>query len=138
MAQRPTIAIIGGGLGGLTLANVLHRRGFDSVVFERDADPSARPQGGTLDLHGDTGQRALREAGLEVNFRRVARYEDQGMRLFHPDGRLLADDEDPSGGDRPEIDPHAVAPASAGEASFTNGALGTEGGEGATVFGRAP
>ncbi len=104
MAQRPTIAIIGGGPGGLTLANVLHRRGFDSVVFERDADPSARPQGGTLDLHGDTGQRALREAGLEVNFRRVARYEDQGMRLFHPDGRLLADDEDPSGGDRPEID----------------------------------
>lgn len=104
MAQRSTIAIIGGGPGGLTLANVLHRHGLDSVVFERDADPSARPQGGTLDLHGDTGQRALREAGLEASFRRVARYEDQGMRLYHPDGRLLADDEDPSGGDRPEID----------------------------------
>ena len=103
MAQLPSIAIIGGGPGGLTLANVLHRHGVDSVVFERDADPSARPQGGTLDLHGDTGQRALREAGLEESFRRFARYEDQGMRLFHPDGRLLADDEDPSGGDRPEI-----------------------------------
>jgi 2-polyprenyl-6-methoxyphenol hydroxylase-like FAD-dependent oxidoreductase len=26
------------------------------------------------------------------------------MKLFHPDGRLLAEDPDPSGGDRPEID----------------------------------
>ncbi len=104
MAQHPGIAIIGGGPGGLTLANVLHRHGIAPAVFELDAHPSARPQGGTLDLHGDTGQRALRLAGLEEGFRRFARYEDQGMKLFHPDGRLLAEDPDSSGGDRPEID----------------------------------
>jgi 2-polyprenyl-6-methoxyphenol hydroxylase-like FAD-dependent oxidoreductase len=104
MAQHPSIAIIGGGPGGLTLANVLQRHGLKFALFERDAHALGRPQGGTLDLHGDTGQRALREAGLEQGFRRFARYEDQGMRLFHPDGRLLAEDGDPSGGDRPEID----------------------------------
>ena len=104
MTQHPSIAIIGGGPGGLTLANVLHRHGIASTVFELDAHPLARPQGGTLDLHGDTGQWALRLAGLEKDFRRFARYEDQGMKLFHPDGRLLAEDPDPSGGYRPEID----------------------------------
>lgn len=104
MTQHPSIAIIGGGPGGLTLANVLARDGVTFTLFERDAHALARPQGGTLDLHGDTGQRALREAGLEAGFRRFARYEDQGMKLFHPDGKLLAEDPDPSGGDRPEID----------------------------------
>ena len=102
--QHPSIAIIGGGPGGLTLASVLHRHGIKATVFERDEDALARPQGGTLDLHRDTGQRALHLAGLEQSFRRFARYEDQGMKLFHPDGRLLAEDPDPSAGDRPEID----------------------------------
>jgi 2-polyprenyl-6-methoxyphenol hydroxylase-like FAD-dependent oxidoreductase len=62
VTQPPNIAIIGGGPGGLTLANVLHRRVVASTVFELDAHPLARPQGGTLDLHGDTGQK--------VSFRR--------------------------------------------------------------------
>jgi 2-polyprenyl-6-methoxyphenol hydroxylase-like FAD-dependent oxidoreductase len=104
MTQHPNIAIIGGGPGGLTLANVLHSRGVASTVFELDAHPLARPQGGTLDLHGDTGQKALRLAGLDAAFGRFARYEDQGMKMFHSDGRLLAEDEEPSAGDRPEID----------------------------------
>ena len=103
MSQHPSIAIIGGGPGGLTLARILHLHGIAATVFEADAHPLARPQGGSLDLHADTGQHALRLAGLEEGFRRFARYEDQGAKIYHPDGRLLLEHED-SSGDRPEID----------------------------------
>jgi 2-polyprenyl-6-methoxyphenol hydroxylase-like FAD-dependent oxidoreductase len=54
-------------------------------------------------MHADTGQRALGLGGLEDAFRRLARYEDQGGKVYHPDGRLLFED-DHFDGDRPEID----------------------------------
>lgn len=97
------IAIIGGGPGGLTLARLLHLGGLSATVFERDAHAGDRPQGGTLDLHADTGQRALRLAGLEREFLAAARYDDQGMRLYDSNGALLFGD-DSSDGDRPEVD----------------------------------
>ncbi|MCK9926632.1 FAD-dependent monooxygenase [Frankia sp. Mgl5] len=69
------IAIAGGGLGGLTLARILHRHGIDAVVYEREASRSARSQGGSLDLHPESGQHALAEAGLTGQFRSEARPE---------------------------------------------------------------
>ncbi len=51
------IAIVGGGPGGLTLARLLHQQGIVATLYERDAHEADRPQGGTLDLHADTGQR---------------------------------------------------------------------------------
>jgi 2-polyprenyl-6-methoxyphenol hydroxylase-like FAD-dependent oxidoreductase len=99
----PRIAIVGGGPAGLTLARILHLRGIASVVFEREAFFGERPQGGTLDLHPDTGQFALRCAGLEAEFQRVARYEDQGVRIADKHGRILFDDQS-NEGDRPEVD----------------------------------
>ncbi|MDH6218917.1 2-polyprenyl-6-methoxyphenol hydroxylase-like FAD-dependent oxidoreductase [Streptomyces pseudovenezuelae] len=50
------IAIVGGGLGGLTAAAVLHTNGIELTVFEREAGRDARRQGGVLDIHHDTGQ----------------------------------------------------------------------------------
>lgn len=61
-ATATTIAIVGAGLGGLALARVLHVNGIDAVVYERESSRDARGQGGMLDLHSGTGQRALREA----------------------------------------------------------------------------
>ncbi|MDF0488475.1 FAD-dependent monooxygenase [Sphingomonas sp. H39-1-10] len=107
MTIDPRIAIIGGGPGGLMLARLLHLRGLAPVVFERDADADARPQGGSLDLHSDTGQHAMRAAGLEDAFRTHARPEDQGDRLYDADGTLLFD-RDGAGDDRPEIDRSAL------------------------------
>ncbi|MFI7064616.1 FAD-dependent oxidoreductase [Kribbella sp. NPDC050124] len=100
------IAIIGGGPGGLTLARVLHVHGIDAAVFERDAGPEARPQGGMLDLHTDTGQAALRTAGLERQFLAVARREGQDMRLLDHTGTLLLQEDTPDDAPlaRPEID----------------------------------
>jgi 2-polyprenyl-6-methoxyphenol hydroxylase-like FAD-dependent oxidoreductase len=103
MASHPTVAIIGGGPGGLMLARLLLLRGIEAVVFERDRHPEDRPQGGSLDLHGDTGQRAMQIAGLEREFRASARPEDQGDRLYNENGELLFD-RDGSGDNRPEID----------------------------------
>ncbi|WP_404335293.1 FAD-dependent oxidoreductase [Sphingomonas sp. MMS12-HWE2-04] len=101
------IAIIGGGPGGLMLAQLLERGGMRPIVFERDTHEDERPQGGSLDLHADTGQHAIRRAGLEAEFLAEARPEDQGDRLYQPDGTLLFD-RDGAGDDRPEIDRSAL------------------------------
>ncbi|WP_410568959.1 FAD-dependent oxidoreductase [Amycolatopsis sp. cmx-4-61] len=98
------IAIVGAGMGGLALARVLHVRGIEAVVYERDASRGARRQGGMLDIH--SGQRALREAGLLEQFLAVARREGQDMRLLEPDGTLLLQEDTPEDAPmaRPEID----------------------------------
>ncbi|MEJ0023936.1 MAG: FAD-dependent monooxygenase [Alphaproteobacteria bacterium] len=100
------IAIIGGGPGGLMLARLLQSRGVAATVFERDPHAAYRPQGGSLDLHAETGQRALRLAGLEAEFLAHARPEDQGDRLYNPSGALLFDHT--GGFERPEIDRTAL------------------------------
>ncbi|WP_442948916.1 FAD-dependent oxidoreductase [Nostoc sp.] len=59
-----TVAIVGAGPAGLTLARLLQMRGFSVRVFERDDSPTSRTQGGSLDLRPNSGQRAIRQAGL--------------------------------------------------------------------------
>ena len=103
MATTRRIGIVGGGPGGLMLARLLQLAGYQATVFERDANPAERPQGGSLDLHAETGQRAMRLAGLEAEFAAAARPEDQGDRLYDASGTLLFD-RDGAGDDRPEID----------------------------------
>jgi 2-polyprenyl-6-methoxyphenol hydroxylase-like FAD-dependent oxidoreductase len=43
--KENAVAIIGGGLGGLCLANGLKNAGVSVAVYERDQSPEARPQG---------------------------------------------------------------------------------------------
>jgi 2-polyprenyl-6-methoxyphenol hydroxylase-like FAD-dependent oxidoreductase len=105
-----TIAIIGAGLGGLTLARVLHVHGIEAVIYEREPDPGARTQGGMLDLTVDGGQRALREANLEAEFLAIARREGQDLRLLDHTGALLLQEDtaDDAPMDRPEVDRPAL------------------------------
>ncbi|PFH08501.1 2-polyprenyl-6-methoxyphenol hydroxylase-like FAD-dependent oxidoreductase [Collimonas sp. PA-H2] len=98
------IAIVGAGPGGLTLARILHLHGIAVTVFEQESHPLERPQGGTLDLHEESGLQALRQAGLTDAFLAIARYEDQGSRLLDKSGKVLFEDQDAAGGDRPEVD----------------------------------
>ncbi|MDH6133354.1 2-polyprenyl-6-methoxyphenol hydroxylase-like FAD-dependent oxidoreductase [Kitasatospora sp. MAA4] len=81
-ARDPRIAIVGAGLGGLTCARVLQQHGRSVTVFEREASADARPQGGTLDMHPDTGQAALRAAGLLDRFHALARPEGDEWRVL--------------------------------------------------------
>jgi 2-polyprenyl-6-methoxyphenol hydroxylase-like FAD-dependent oxidoreductase len=104
------IAIIGGGLGGLTLARVLHRQGIGAVVHEREASRTARSQGGMLDLHPESGQRALAAAGLTAEFRSEARPEGEEHRIVDPAGLMLVHHKPQPGSfsGRPEIDRRAL------------------------------
>ena len=100
----PRVTIVGAGLGGLLLARLLVIDGVAVTIFEQDASSSARLQGGTLDIHADSGQHALRKAGLLDAFDRAARFAHQGMRVFEKDGRLVFASEGDTGRSRPEID----------------------------------
>ena len=103
------IAIIGGGLAGLVLARILQIHGIEVVVYERELSRHARSQGGSLDLHVESGQRALREAGLEREFLAHARPEGQAMRILDKTGQVLFDEPaQPGAMDRPEIDRSAL------------------------------
>ncbi|MCC8411057.1 FAD-dependent monooxygenase [Mucilaginibacter sp. UR6-1] len=64
------VAIVGGGPGGLTLAKLLQLKGAAIKIYERDADRHARQQGATLDLHDESGLKALRHAGLIEAFKK--------------------------------------------------------------------
>ncbi|RYX88332.1 FAD-dependent monooxygenase, partial [bacterium] len=64
MLENKEIAIIGGGPGGLTLARLLQLKGAKVKVYERDLNRDVRVQGATLDLHFESGLKALEEAGL--------------------------------------------------------------------------
>jgi 2-polyprenyl-6-methoxyphenol hydroxylase-like FAD-dependent oxidoreductase len=83
------IAIAGGGPGGATLARLLQLRGFNVKVFERDASATARPQGGSLDLRPDSGQRAIDAAGLNDVFARFSREEAKAFRMIDAQGNEL-------------------------------------------------
>ncbi|MFG2929076.1 FAD-dependent oxidoreductase [Streptomyces achromogenes] len=98
------VAVVGAGLGGLALARVLHVRGIEAALFDLDASPDARAQGGMLDIHDDSGQEALRAAGLHEEFLARVHAGGQALRVLGQDGVVrLAQPDDGTGG-RPEID----------------------------------
>ncbi|MFC8870192.1 FAD-dependent oxidoreductase [Streptomyces sp. NPDC057148] len=98
------VAIIGGGLGGLTAARVLHVHGIESTVFDLETGPEARTQGGMLDIHAENGQKALHAAGLHDGFLELVHEGGQAMRLLGPDGTVHLSSADEGDGDRPEVD----------------------------------
>lgn len=97
------MAIIGGGPCGLTLARLLERKGIDYVVYERDESDVSVRRGGSLDIHAETGQLALKEAGLFEEFLKYARYEDNVLKIANQQGERVYEDGE-GGRDAPEID----------------------------------
>ncbi len=105
------IAIVGGGPGGLTLARLLQIKGADVKVYERDLNKDVRVQGATLDLHTESGLKALEMAGLLDAFKENYRPGADKIRVVDNNGVIFFDEhiqekEGDFGDDyfRPEID----------------------------------
>jgi 2-polyprenyl-6-methoxyphenol hydroxylase-like FAD-dependent oxidoreductase len=102
-AMTSPIAIVGAGLGGLTLARVLHVHGIAATVYEADASAEARTQGGMLDIHTYNGQLALKDAGLFDAFRRIIHEGGEATRVLDSRGTVLLDEPDDGHRGRPEV-----------------------------------
>ncbi|KAJ6442481.1 putative monooxygenase [Purpureocillium lavendulum] len=106
--MTPPIAIVGAGPSGLTLGRLLQAANIDYVIFDRDelAATPATGHGGTLDIHADSGQVALQEAGLLDQFKAIARH-DVPVTIADANGKVYVsggEEEQDSSTKRPEID----------------------------------
>lgn len=50
-STKPRVLIVGGGLGGLTLAQCLRNQNVPFEIFERDTNPVSRSSGWAIGIH---------------------------------------------------------------------------------------
>ena len=85
------------------LASLCQRKNLPYTVFEAEESKFARTEGGSLDIHADSGQLAFKEAGLLDAFKSNSRLEGEAIKLLNLEGKVSFDS---AGIDRgkPEID----------------------------------
>jgi tetracycline resistance monooxygenase len=104
LIKNKNIVIIGGGPVGLTTARILQINGADVTVYERDLNAQARTSGGTLDIHSDSGQKAIEKAALMDVFYQYAR--PTGEKMADMQGNITSAEmpDEENAYTRPEID----------------------------------
>ncbi|MEJ3747843.1 FAD-dependent monooxygenase [Actinomycetes bacterium KLBMP 9797] len=105
------VIIVGGGIGGLCLAQGLHAAGISVAVYERDTAPDARLQGYRLNIE-PVGSRALHDclpAHLWEILVATAGDPGPGMGVLTEQLRLLMREDDPPAQLGPAERTHAVS-----------------------------
>lgn len=92
LLEKKQIAIIGGGMGGLILARLLQMQNVDVKVYERDRNEEVRVQGSPLDLHEDSGLKAMTKANLLQEFYANVRTNASKARIVNNDFELKFDE----------------------------------------------
>ncbi|MEG0927275.1 FAD-dependent oxidoreductase [Chryseobacterium sp.] len=111
LINNKSIAIVGGGPAGLTLARLLQMKKADVKVYERDFNKYARVQGSPLDMHEDSGLAALRKADLLEEFKKAFRPGADKTLILNEQAEILFSDHESKPDEdfgaehfRPEID----------------------------------
>jgi len=86
VGRKPRVAVIGGGIGGLTAARALLRRGFEVRVYE--SSPELKEIGAGVAL-GPNAMKALRSLDLEDPVRAIG-YQSKFQHLRTWKGRLIS------------------------------------------------
>lgn len=102
--KKQRIGIIGAGPGGLMLGLLLQQQGHDVSIYEKASPDSNQKRGGSLDIHEESGQLALKEADIFERFQALARVEGEDTRVLGKDGTVYFEEIGQGTGDRPEID----------------------------------
>ena len=93
LLKNRKVAIVGGGPGGLMLGRLLQQAGVEVTVYEWDINQHVRQQGSTLDMHYDTGMKAIITAGLFDEFKKHYRPGADTSSLVDSQMNVLLDDQ---------------------------------------------
>ncbi|REC74347.1 FAD-dependent monooxygenase [Chryseobacterium elymi] len=111
LVENKSIAIVGAGPGGLTLARLLQLKNANVKVYERDLNKNARVQGSPLDMHEGSGMAAIRSAGLLDEFKKNYRPGADRMLIVNEHAEIIFTDHETKPDEdfgnknfRPEID----------------------------------
>ncbi|ROI04960.1 FAD-dependent monooxygenase [Chryseobacterium sp. G0240] len=94
LIDNKSIAIVGGGPAGLTLARLLQLKNAHVKVYERDINQYARVQGSPLDMHEDSGLEAIRQAELLEEFKKTFRPGADKMLIMNEQAEVFFSDHD--------------------------------------------
>ncbi|KAI8830226.1 salicylate hydroxylase [Chytriomyces cf. hyalinus JEL632] len=103
--QQPTIAIIGGGPGGLTLAALLHKHALNFTLYDLRSRPTPDEMAkvsGSLDMHEEAGLAAIEALGITAEFMALTGECSEATRIANHNADILyAEDEEEAPSEEP-------------------------------------